>query len=97
MKNYPKGIFKATVVNLRKKNDRYHLILELADYTPTGHISIDIHDEILETAGLSNISLDLKLKLVKRFPQMVKVSNLNGYWRIQNCEQILSDVISRIL
>lgn len=96
MKNYPKGIFKATVTNLRKKNDRYFLFLELYDEKTT-RIFIDIHDSICETAGISDISFTLKEKIVLFFPETVKVSNLNGYWKLQNEAQILSDVLLKAL
>lgn len=96
MKNYPKGIFKATVTNLRKKNDRYFLFLELCDEKST-RIFIDIHDSICETAGISNISVSLKTKILFFFPKTVKVSNINGYWKLQNEAQILSDVLLKAL
>jgi len=92
----PSGVFSANIKSLRKKDNRYHLILEVeADYPTT--ISIDVHDSICETAGISDISSDLKKKIFSNFPSTIKVSNLNGYWKIQNESQLLSDIISRLL
>lgn len=96
MKNYPKGTFNANVINLRKKDNRYFLFLELDDDI-SGHISIDIHDSICETAGMSHISFKLKEKIFRHFPSSIKVSNIDGYWEIQNETELLSNVISKAL
>lgn len=92
----PSGVFSANIRALRKKDDRYHLILELNDDYQR-NIAIDIHDSICETAGVSDISSDLKKRIFSNFPSTIKVSNLNGYWKIQNEAQLLSDIISRLL
>lgn len=97
MNNCLKGIFRATVTNIRKKNDRYYLILKIDNYDRFGQICIDIHDSICETAGISNISSSLKERILFFFPESVRVSNMNGYWKLQNEAQILSDVISKSL
>lgn len=96
MNDYPKGIYKATVTNMRKKCGRYFLFLELCDENST-RIYIDIHDSICETAGIYDISFTLKEKILSLLPESVKVSNINGYWELQNESQILSDVLLKAL
>ena len=96
MKNYPKGIFKADIKALRKKEDRYFLILEIDDENAT-QISIDVHDSICETAGVSTISHKLKSSIFENLPATIRISNLNGYWKIQNEAELLSDAISKSL
>lgn len=96
MKNYPRGIFTAVVVSLRKKENRFFLILDLYD-DKCSRISIDLHDSICETLGTANIPHNLKERIIRCFPDTIKVSNINGYWEIQNESQLLSDVISRAL
>ena len=94
--SYPNGIFRASVNNVRKRNGRYVLILELIEEF-SGYISIDIHDSICDTAGTSNLSIKLRSRILSNFPGSVKLLNRDGYWKILNEDQILSDAISKSL
>lgn len=90
-----RGFFKANVKDIRKKRDRYCVFLEILELNES--ITIDIHDSIFETLGTSHFDKTLIKKIIIEFPKVINISNINGYWKIENEYGLLSDIISKII
>ena len=90
-----RGIFKAYVKDIRKKQERYCVFLKLPELDKS--ITIDIHDTIFEAIGTSRFDKSLIKKMILEFPSYVNISNSNGYWKIENESQLFSDIISKII
>lgn len=90
-----RGVFKAYVKDIHKKYDRYCVFLKVSDYNEL--VTIDIHDSISEALGTSRYDKSLIRKMILEFPNSITISNLNGYWKIENESQLFSDIISKII
>lgn len=88
---FERGIFRVTVKALRRKNGRCFLKLYIYDLDT--EISIDVYDEICETMGVSYLTADFLKVLLRTLPFEMEVSNYNGFWKIENLDQILSDAL----
>ena len=86
------GIFKADVKSLKKRAGRCFIKLHIYDLDKD--INIDIYDEICETmGGVSYLSSSFLKLLLNILPFEMEVSNFNGFWKIENLPQILSDTL----
>ena len=94
-----RGVFKANVKNLQKEDGRCNILVEVisSELDFNYSIYIDIHDSICETAGVSVVSRKLLSKIYSNLPRTIRISNINGYWEIENESQLLSDAISKSL
>lgn len=90
-----RGIFKAYVKDIHKKQDRYCVFLALPEFNKS--VIIDIHDSISEAIGTSHYDKSLIKNLIFEFPTFINISNLNGYWKIENESQLFSDILSKII
>lgn len=88
---FERGTFKVNVKALRRKNGRCFLKLYIYDLDT--EISIDVYDEICETMGVSYLTADFLKVLLRTLPFEMEVSNYNGFWKIENLDQILSDAL----
>lgn len=88
---YEKGIYRVNVKSLQRKNGRCFLKLYIYDLDMD--ISIDVFDELCETMGASYLSADFLKILLRALPLEMEVSNYNGFWKIENFDQILSDAL----
>lgn len=94
-KKIEKGTFEATKESFRRKNERYNLKLYLPEFDCS--IFIDIHDELCETTGFRIINSNFCKNFFSCFPNTIYITNIKGYWEIQNLSQILSDTVTRLI
>lgn len=87
-------IYVARLEKLKKQNERYTLKLYLIDLD--SKISIDIHDELIETLGIADISSQKLIKIYEALPKRLKVFKNNNQWQLLNEGQIISNSLSNI-
>ena len=87
-------IYNASVVSLRQFRGRYTLKLLLTDLDAT--ITIDIHDSLCETLGVSKLSTHTLRKIFTALPRQLQVIHKDGYWAISNEGYILSRALANI-
>ena len=87
-------IYVARLENVKKLRERYTLRLCLIDLD--ARISIDIHDELIETLGVSDISSKKLIQIYEALPKRLKVFRKNNQWHLLNEGQILSNSLSNI-
>lgn len=84
-----RGKYCAKNLIFKKKEGRFILKVFVPDLDK--NISVDIHDDISETVDTSNLSSKL---LNEKAPNRVYINNYEGYWKINNTLQFLSDLLS---
>jgi len=87
-------IYTASLISLKNIRGRYKLKLFITDLNST--ITIDIHDSLYETLGVSVLSSDNLRKIFSVLPKLVKVMSIDNNWKILNEENILSYALANI-
>lgn len=94
-KTIERGKYEALKESMRRKNDRYVLKLYIPEFNY--NIFVDINDELYETIGTHISDSSFYQKLFLFIPNPIYVTNMKGFWEIENLQSILSDILTRII
>ncbi len=94
-KKCERGIFHGNAESLRKIKGRYILKIYIPDLD--GYVNLDVHDSLYETASISNLTSYMIKNIFYQIPSHLIISNIQGFWKLENELQILSDAIIRAL